>query len=421
MAVWPAPSRRLLSGGLALALTFAASSAGARDLFQSRISVDNQTVLSGTNSLTDFSELFDEDSLSELFPGFTPASSFGAALDLRGVDALLSSPANSPTLRLQVPAIGIDVSFDGSDLDDSQELLEAWLEGGVDSAGASQQALTRLLTALLVASPVDPVAGNPNSLQSRMFARDFSLGTLGPFLGDFEEGGPGRIPLQFRMEADYGYYASGPYDGQTLELDLVAGAHAFRRVSLVGDVSLLYGRSEGEAQTVMGSLGMALQGRILDGWNLALAGRFGISGSVDLGALAALYSVSAVSHARWELDWFRLELKNMIGFSNDAGPIEIEGLNLNYDITNVVLRNGIELSRPLPFGVAGRPARARLFLIDSEYLVDDLFLEHSDEVGIGIGLSDRSGIPAYDPIRLDLSWVVGRRYDALSLRLLLTY
>jgi hypothetical protein len=80
----------------------------------------------------------------------------------------------------------------------------------------------------------------------------------------------------------------------------------------------------------------------------------------------------------------------------------------------VVLKNGLSLYRELG---GSRPLRARLFLTDTQFFGDDLWLEHSDELGLGLGMASKDGVRTYDPIALDLSYVFGSAYDAFHLKL----
>ena len=178
-----------------------------RDLFVSVITVDGEIETSGTNSLKALGELFDDESLEALFgASYIPGvSAVSALIDLRGVGGLMAYAANSSELVLAVPSAGFQRTFDGGNRDASEEELQAWLDGNGDqSTTGSQGALTTLLQQFVAASPVDPVAGNPNSLQSRMFDRDLGLGTLGPFMGDFPDASAG-IPMLWKVDFDFAY------------------------------------------------------------------------------------------------------------------------------------------------------------------------------------------------------------------------
>ncbi len=172
------------------------------------------TVVQTANSLKDIEEIFDNKSLAEIFDGYIPdVSRVAAEIHLRGLKASLTYDAGKTDLRFVVATAGIDVTFSGASRDESQELFEDWLKGQ-SVPGVSSSAVTDLLQALVANSPVEPVAGNPNSLQSRMFDADFGLGTLGPFLKDFPDSSQ-RIPTLFKLDADIGHFSAGPYSGQT--------------------------------------------------------------------------------------------------------------------------------------------------------------------------------------------------------------
>ena len=57
----------------------------------------------------------------------------------------------------------------------------------------------------------------------------------------------------------------------------------------------------------------------------------------------------------------------------------------------------------------------------SHYFVDELWLENSAEIGLGIALASKTEVRRYDPVNFDVTYVVGRDYDAVKLRLSLRY
>ena len=412
---------RLVALG-AIFLVLIPVSGSARDLFTTEIEVNGQFATAGTNSMKELGDLFSDESLEALFgASYVPGSSaVSAVLDLRGVTAKAFYLEDEADLHFEVRAADVDETFTEATRDQSEAAFEDWLRGESDPSVSSEQALTKMLQAFMAFSPVDPVAGNPNSLESRMFQGDFGLGSLGPFLGDFPDPSE-RIPTLWKLDLEFGHFGAGPYGGETYEIDLAFGWTPSRRLTVVVNLDGMVGMDEGEALTGLGSFGLGLTGRINDAWNLSLVGRMGLVGSVDVGAVAALYSVSLVNHMRFDLEGWRVEMSNMVGVANSIEGIEIDGTELNYDLTNVVLKNGFTFSREISRGQGARSLRARLFLTDTLYFVDDLWLEHVDEVGLGIGMASRDGVRTYDPVALDLSYVFGTNYDALRLRLSLRY
>ncbi len=199
-------------GWLALAFLFLLPAPGlGRDLFVMRIEVGGQVEVEGTNFLLQVDELFDEDSLEALFgSAYLPGvSAMNGQLDLRGVSSRISFDANSARMNFRLPGSGIDISFEGGSRDESQAEFEDWLKGRGEQSSVSKQPLTSLLREFVANSPVDPVAGNPNSLESRMFQSDFRLGTEGPLLRDHAEDSE-RIPTLWKLDFDFGHFAAGP-------------------------------------------------------------------------------------------------------------------------------------------------------------------------------------------------------------------
>ena len=115
----------------AISLLLVPASGAARDLFLTEIEVDGQFASSGTNSLTEFGDIFSDESLEALFgSSYIPGvSAVAAALDLRGVSAAVSYPSGQNELRFVVPTAGIDLVFTGATRDESEEMLEEWLRG----------------------------------------------------------------------------------------------------------------------------------------------------------------------------------------------------------------------------------------------------------------------------------------------------
>jgi hypothetical protein len=397
--------------------------AASRDLFVSVTTVGTQTETSGTNSLTELGELFDDESLLALFgSSYVPGvSAVSAAVDLRGVAAQVGYAENSNVLVISVPSAGFTREFDGDDRDAAEEALQEWLDGNGDqSTTDSQGALTTLLKEFVAASPVDPVAGNPKSLQSRMFDRDLGLGTLSPFMADFPDASEG-IPMLWKVDFDFAYYGSGPYDGQSYDFEFAFAWSPTRRLAVVTDLAMTFSVDEGEALSGLGEFGLGLQGRISENWNLAAVTRFGVVGSIDEGAVAGMWSVSLVNHMRFDVGDYQLEMNNMLGAASSIDGIRVEGIELDYDLANGVVKNGLTLSREFSLGGSSRPLRGRFFFVDTVFFGDALWLEHSDELGLGLGLASKEGSRSYDPAAIDLSWVFGSDYDAVRLSLSLRY
>jgi hypothetical protein len=200
------------------------------DLFTYQLSIGGpDQINTGVNDLRDFLNLFDDESLSILFPSYQPGiSAVQAQVNLRGANATLSYDASSTVLKLSIPILGINVQFQGGTRDESKQLFHDWLRG-IATAGkilatedartvAANTALDALLHGIVQYSPVDPVAGNPNSLQSQMIMADYDRATTGPRVKvagvPSDSSTPGSL---FRLDANYG----GSYQGHAYQVDIV--------------------------------------------------------------------------------------------------------------------------------------------------------------------------------------------------------
>ena len=83
----------------------------------------------------------------------------------------------------------------------------------------------------------------------------------------------------------------------------------------------------------------------------------GVAGSIDLGAAAVVYSGSVTSDIRWNWGGWHFGLGNMAGVYR-ATSVSVGDYDIDYDLTNVILRNGLSVSRDLtesPHRSASRP------------------------------------------------------------------
>lgn len=227
---------RMFSLILVCLIIFLPLSSYAKQLFIAVITVDGtDTVKEGTNSIIKVTEFFDNTSLEDIFPDYTSNSSVLALVNFRGLGTVIEFEANSSELIFRIPGKDFEVRFDGETRDESQEQFEDWLKGEFNSAEAPRKSLTRLLQILVAVSPVDPVAGNPNSLMTRMVIDDFNQGITGPFISS-------KTPLpgqknNFSIGGEVGFFNAGPYDGETFSIPISYkwNMKRFPKLSLIVD------------------------------------------------------------------------------------------------------------------------------------------------------------------------------------------
>lgn len=388
--------------GLMLALA-SADQASAQNIFQGNFTVDGQTVVAGTNNASGFADLLTNSGLRSLFSGYTPNSAATIDASLRGVPATLSYQANATTLRLQIPSAGVDVSFTGTTRDDSQDQALEWLRGGGGSA------LTRVLQQAVATTGIDPVAGNPNSLMSQMGASDFGA-ALG--LGGGRPGGLG-------LAARFGSYAVDGFNSRVYSLPISTSFDLGEGRALLLDGPLTFIDTEG-AQSYSGSVGVGMRLPIRIGlpetldWTLTPMVRMGGVGSLDLGAVGGLWSVSVTSSLGWQvLPGTRLQMANMASRLQTL-PIDYGGYNVSYELTNMMYRNGLLVTQDIG-ELFGRAAQATVFAIDTRFTGDALYVNSYQEYGgyltfggatpISVGLTVLTGERGYGGVTVNLGSV----------------
>lgn len=402
----------LLGSIAVVSVLLGAGIAQSRDLYATRITTTVGQAGDETNSLLDVPDLFDSDNLENLLPGFDPDTDrFSASVDLRGLPSRITWDPGTTTLRFSL--LGETVTLVATSLDDAIDELEDWFKGESELGSLE---VTDLLQGLVAFSPVDPVAGNPNSLQSRMFQSDFEFGMQGPFTSGSDR--LKRAPNQFGVGLDYGYAKANSFSVHALDLPL-AYRFNFRNPqwSLLFSLPVTATFTQ-EQWSVMASAAVGAQYRPFDWWALTPMVRFGGVGSIDVGALALLYSVTLTNHMRFEWRGIEFAMGNMGGFSKSVDGITFGDYELSYDLTNPILTNGATISGGFPVELFDRSLRWRLFGWNTQVFGDDVYAKSQTEVGLALALAGAVAGEHYDFASLSLGYVFGNNdYDGVSARL----
>jgi hypothetical protein len=396
-----------------------AGTADARKLFETVVGVSGggSEAYDGTNRLKNVPDLFDQSALEELFGSFDPVTQgFTAGLDLRGLPATLTwTPAGvDSSLVLSIPGV-LNVEFSGATYEEVLDNLEDWFKGDLDNTLAPDEALTSLLQGLVEHSPVDPFAGNPNSLQSRMLSSDYRLGTEGPFTSGDQKLDPSTN--LFGIGIEYSHFSGGPYSGEVLEIPMDYRINLDNpKWSVLMNLPLTATFTEGQ-WSILASGALGAQFRPTDWWALTPLFRIGAAGSIDVGALGILYGFTLTNHMRlFEWRGIRLAMGNMGGFTKSVDDVEFAGYNFTYDITNPMTRNGGYVEGE--FDLFGIPAGWKIFGSNMLLFGDDLYAESQNEVGAQLSTLGRVGGKPYEAIGFSVSYVFAEGdYDAVSLRL----
>lgn len=414
-------ARRILFYMIAFAILLSPLSSHARKLYIAVITVDGtDTLRKGTNSILSVTEFFDNTSLEELFPDYTPNSGVFSRIDFRGVGAILTLEQNSTKLTFAIPGTDFSVSFEGDTRDESQEQFEDWLKGDFESPEAPKQSLTILLQILVELSPVDPVAGNPNSLMTRMFLADFEQGITGPFISS-NSPLPGQKNY-FSISADVGFFNADVFSGEfyNLPINYRWNLKSRPKLSLIVDFPITLTRTE-TAWSYLASLGLGAQYRPTKWWSLTPMGRVGGVGSFDVGALAVLFSGSITNYFHYSFPNTHLGWGSMGGITTTLDGIKINDWDLSYDLTNYVWRNGGDVTQKTGWNMFGNPLGFKFFLNHTKFWGNALYIESFFDMGIGLVTIDKIGYAYAEKIGLSFTFSIGADNDYENYGFKLTY
>ena len=183
------------------------------------------------------------------------------------------------------------------------------------------------------------------------------------------------------------------------------------RVRLMLDVPLAFTSTEG-AWSGMGSGALSLRLMPFSCWALTPAARIGGVGSIDVGALAVMYSGSLTSHVRIPVGPIALGIGNMGGIAKTVDGIDVSGFAIDYDLTNWVTRNGGYIEGRLAADRLGTGLGWRIFASDVRFFGDELFVDDYQQVGAAVA----AGLPI-GGLYAEVSYLTGRSYQGVSARL----
>jgi hypothetical protein len=363
-----------------------------------------QTGSKSFKKIDDLVNLLDNNGLRSIVPSYTNTSAASAVLSVRGLPATATYAANSTTLRFQVPSLNIDLSFTGATRDQSQDRFFEFLKG------KGSGIVSDLLKGLAAKTPLDPVAGNPNSLMAQMAGASFSQGLGGgaaPGSTTVAVDAKDGSQVRFGLGARFGRYNQGDFKSQTFTVPLSFSWQFPSGMAFLVDAPLTYAETEGSV-SYAGSIGAGLRLPVTDTWALTPSVRAGGVGSLDLGSAAALYSASVTSaYSPTVSDQFSVTIGNMISYIRSV-PLNVGDYNLDYNLTNYVFRNGLTVSQPLGLDLLGEPLTASVFIADTRFAGDALYVKSYQEVGIFFSTVKRFGLLLDNPLEFGVTYIRGK-------------
>ena len=424
-AALAAAAALLLGAGPAAAQTAPSDFRGLSDLFRASVQLQRGATVIGQSaygfqSTDDAIDFLREENLRARFPTYTGREAVTGTLDFRGVPVIGRYAENSNQFIVDFPTIGERRVFNGLTRSQAYDAADFYFDELPD--GEAEDLIRRLLASLAAFSPVDPLAGNPNSLQGSLVRGGLDLTSPGGALEDDAGGGGAGAANQdepaWMIGATYSDFTAGRFEGRRLDL---RGERSWRvgegsRSRLKLDVPFTLTETEGASQ-VVGSVGLGYERPVIPGrWSLEPRVAYGAVVAPDLGSAGHMGSASLTS--RYRIDGpgrgFAI-IGNMIGYTTTL-PLDVDGTNYSPEVSNVVFRNGVAYQYPLNRMVSGRAASVRASYTHTGFTGDELFLDSYHELGLSFGVRGREDSPrnAFELFRLTGAYTFGDDYDSVT-------
>jgi hypothetical protein len=353
-------------------------------------------------------------------PAYSPSGAAEILVNFRGVPVTVEyfgagdETENPATVLFRIPSAGIVERFDlFESRADNEDELERFVRENIGGLG------TEILRETVRTTPFDPVAGNPNSLTSKMVEADFIMGTtIGPEPSEIASANDGydRSRASFGLNARFGIYSAEGSNAEVFELPLnYALPFDDPRYALVLSAPFTYVRVE-DTDSFSGSLGVGIRLPLYDNWSLTPAIRGGVVGSLQLGSLAGVVGASVTSNYRFNYGNLNFALGNSVAYLQTV-PLEYDGTTVDYDLQNVVLRNGIAVSGPLGVKLFGQNLTWEASAVNTLYFGTDLYAENVTDLAISFGTVDSVNGFTWDSMRIGLTYTFAADADYQGLRL----
>lgn len=394
-------------------LIVATHASAGRDAFEVSVDViENGNVVQRGD--TDFSkaidsiDTFDNTGLESVASAYTPTSGAQAVLDFRGLETMISYQENQVPLRFQVPSIGIDRTFgqNANSRDESQEQFEEFLKNNGDGL------LTDLLQELAGETAVDPVAGNPNSLMSRMGRGSFAQASDIQGQGTVNPEPAGKTRNAFAIGARFGRHSAGEFEQNSLTVpisyDIVFDDPGYQ---LQFDLPVTVIDTSG-SKSYTGSFGAGFRVPVTDAWSLTPGARVGALGSFDLASAAVVTSGSLTSNYNFYFDDIKLSIANNGGYYKTQS-VGAGGFEVDYDLENWMTKNGLGIEGRTGLSIFGLDVTWQANATHTQFFGDRLFIESVADIAASIGTEKGSG--EWSDLRLGVTYTAAldEDYDAV--------
>ena len=368
--------------------------------YHATVTVGEESETIGDPNLVDFTRGLRETSLELLLAGYTPTTAVSIDINLRGIDIISSFAENSTTLIVEIPQAGISEEFTGATRDESLALFKDFIRDAGDHH--------RLLKAYARYSPIDPIAGNPNSLMAQMAQSDYALGLLSPLSGCDCSWSAQPIVHQFQTGLNVTRAFADPFDTTLVSLPLRYSYSPNLKWAFIIDAPITYIRNGG-ASSLTTSLGVAFRYPVTHEWSLTPIVRWGAGGSLDLCVSGSFVSAGLTSVYNYKMCDYVVSMTNYAGYISSTN-LWLTGINYNYHLHNYVFKNGLSITSCKGFSMWDRPLNFSVSFVDSYFAREHLYIRHFDEVGISLIATGISPCIDYDCLTLKFAYQFGEKH-----------
>jgi hypothetical protein len=375
-----------------------------------RVGVDVTNTLNGFNAqqafqqdrFDDLGDYIDPTELAPVIGAFnTQTAAITGVFDIRGAIGIAGYAQNSPILTARVVnndgttfvnknGDTCQFTFNGGTRQGSYDQLDAAFD---DENSPQSRALTACLTGALVRnSPADPLAGNPNSLQSSLARSALDLAS-----GDslVEENGPDGAGANsagdpWIIGATVGFGNAGRFDVTKIDARIARGFRVFEggRARLKIDLPLSYTRING-TPAYAAQLGMGLEVPVSPNFSIEPRVSYGATGSAQIGQAGHILQGSVAGrYVLYGVGRGRIVFGAMGGYSKTLGT-PFTDIDLDPGLKNGVFRGGAAYEAPLSMRVGGRLTSLRASYTYTQYTGSELYNNNFHEVGLSFGLRPR--------------------------------
>lgn len=365
--------------GVAIGLVMLSQIGYAKNLFDTELTIGNQTISKSYKSISDVSDEYDSDNLSKSFPSYQGNEAVLGQINLRGAAGTLNYEQGSNVLHLSIA--GLTRTYgDGTSRDQAQDAFS-------DEIKKDKELLKALSKYWVEQTATDPVAGNGASSLTRTAAAagDIQQNMVLPAT----ESGKSAV-TSVGLAPRFGRYSAEGYHTNIYTLPIFY-SHWFegQKVGLALDLPLTLADTEGSLSGNI-DFGVGLNFKLVSNenftWYLMPMVRTGITGSADTAAAAWTYGVSLASNVQVPItDRSTVSVMNIVSKYKTEG-LKVSDYDGGYDLDNTIFRNGVEYSYILPSLIMNRPVVAKLQYAHTNYSGDQLYTKSSHELSGSLGI-----------------------------------